>query len=250
MLTMTIMIEDHIAGLLPRKIRSSCTIGTGYLVVRKELPKPSSLLDVLGSMGIPPCEIGRIAMAHDQREVDPASPAEPDMELVIEAAVPRLLDDPRFICDGHLGKLAVMLRVMGFDTAWDDGWNEAGLARRGVNEKRVVLSRSRSLLKRRTMTRAQLIRSDRPDTQAAEVLHRFMLADRVRMFGRCSRCNGMLKMVPKADVAPRIPPLTARWLNDYYICLDCDHLFWEGTHVTALRRRVSAILQAATESRP
>jgi uncharacterized protein with PIN domain len=101
------------------------------------------------------------------------------------------------------------------------------------------------------MDNAMLIRSDVPDEQAAEVLRRFLLAPQVHLFGRCSKCNGLLREVPKVDVAPRIPPKTARWLDTYYLCRQCDHLFWEGTHVTALRRRVEKILvRSALPGRP
>jgi len=161
------------------------------------------------------------------------------------------LASPNFLCDGHLGKLALLLRIMGFDTAWDQSWSEEKMARRGINESRTVLTRSRSLLKRASMDNAMLIRSDDPDEQAYEVVRRFLLTDQVRLFGRCSKCNGLLREVPKADVAPRIPPRTAKWLDTYYLCLDCDQLFWEGTHVIALRRRVEEILvRCATPDRP
>ena len=135
--------------------------------------------------------------------------------------------------------------------AWDRSWSEPAMARRGINENRTVLSRSRSLLKRSSMDNAMLVRSDVPDAQAQEVMHRFLLADQVHLFGRCSKCNGHLREVPKDDVAPRIPPRTAKWLDTYYLCHQCDQLFWEGTHVTALRRRVEKILaRGAVPDRP
>ena len=140
---------------------------------------------------------------------------------------------------------------MGFDTAWDQSWSEPGMARRGINENRTVLTRSRSLLKRASMDKAMLIGSDVPDEQACEVLQRFLLTDQVQLFGRCSKCNGLLREVAKADVTARIPPKTAKWLDTYYLCRDCDQLFWEGTHVTVLRRRVEKILaRCAAPDRP
>ena len=131
---------------------------------------------------------------------------------------------------------------MGFDAAWDQSWAEPGMARRGLNEKRTILSRSRSLLKRADLDNAMLLRSDVPDEQAAEVLDRFLLTGEVRLFGRCSRCNGLIAEVAKARVASRIPPKTAKWLDTYYLCRECDQLYWEGTHVIALRERVARIL--------
>jgi len=173
---------------------------------------------------------------------DPAAPVAPGGVYAVAAPGRCDLPHPRFVGDLHLGKLVLLLRVLGFDTAWEDSGREAAVVRRALNEDRVVLSRSRSLLKRRAMTRAMLVRSDDPDRQAAEVLRRFGLAARVRLFGRCSRCNGTLAPVAKADVADRIPPRTAMWLDTYYLCRDCDQLFWEGTHVIALRDRVRGIL--------
>jgi hypothetical protein len=150
--------------------------------------------------------------------------------------------DPwRFICDQHLGKLARLLRIMGFDTAYGTDWLEPEMARRAVNEDRIVLSRNRQLLQRKALTRALLITSDQPDEQAREVLQEFQLADQVRPFGRCTRCNGLVEPVAKAQILELIPPRTRRWLDTYTRCTGCGHIYWEGTHVTALLKRLTAI---------
>jgi uncharacterized protein with PIN domain len=210
-------------------------------VVRR-LSEPTSVKDLIESAGVPHCEVGPVFSRVSKGEVLLNSRTIDGDVLEVHPAPRCHLADPRFLCDGHLGKLALLLRIMGFDTAWDDSWSEPTMARRGLNENRTVLSRSLSLLKRAAMENAMLIRSDHPDDQAGEVLQRFLLADRIRMFGRCSKCNGLLREIPKADVAARIPPKTAKWLDTYYLCRECNQLFWEGTHVTALRRRVEKIL--------
>ena len=87
-----------------------------------------------------------------------------------------------------------------------------------------------------------LITDHDPDRQAAAVVARYGLAARARLFGRCPRCNGVVGPVTKAAVAARIPPRTAAWLDVYYVCGDCDQLYWEGTHVTALSARLAVIL--------
>jgi len=204
-------------------------------LVLRHLAEPSSLKDIIESIGVPHCEIGTVFSLVTGLEL-PLDARTVDRDvLAVAGARPRSLPTPRFLCDGHVGKLALLLRVMGFDTAWDDSWSEPGMARRGINEKRTVLTRSRSLLKRASMDNAMLIRSDDADIQATEVLRRFLLVSRVRLFGRCS-------------VTARIPPRTAKWLDTYYLCHDCDHLFWEGTHVTALRIRVEKILAHCAET--
>jgi uncharacterized protein with PIN domain len=238
------MIACNTAGLNNRSAWRSIEVRNGYFVDQKRVNEHTSVFDLLGSLGIPPCEVGPVKLLANGNPVDPESRVTREGTLVVEAAPPRALESPRFLGDLHLGRLIRFLRVLGFDTAWENSGSEAAVAERGVAEDRVVLSRNLALLKRRTMRRAMLVLSDDPEHQVAEVLHRFRVADKVRMFGRCSRCNGSIVPVAKAEVADRIPPKTARWLDTYYVCGDCDHLFWEGTHVLALRERLKTILSA------
>ncbi len=193
--------------------------------------RPAGLKDLVESVGIPHCEIGTIGG-------DLSSPdglVGDGCRVTVAAAQPFFLRDARFLCDGHLGRLARWLRLLGFDTLWDPAWREAEVARRGVNEGRTVLSRSLALLKRRELTRAMLVRPDDPREQVRQVAIRFGLAGRERSFSRCSVCNGEIEPVAKADVLPLIPPKTAAWLDDYYRCTGCGKLYWEGTHTGPLR---------------
>lgn len=228
--------------------RSALVPGTGDMPfqARKSLAAPASMKDVLESLGIPHCEVGSIRSGAPGKSgatsVGLSDVVDGGETLTVAAAEPRPLTDPRFLCDQHLGKLARLLRMTGFDTTWNGNWLEAEIARRAVNEGRVVLSRNRQLLKRKTMDRALLIRSDLPDEQLGEVLTRFELTAAVRWFGRCSLCNGLLQAVAKADIEDRIPPRTRKWLDLYYVCRTCDQLYWEGTHVQAVRRRLAAVV--------
>lgn len=251
MLTVTLIFQHEPGSLVSASQLETPRIEGRPVKVVRRLAASSSLKDIVESLGVPHCETGTVLSLWDGTPISPDTLVADGDVLEIRSVKPRSLVSPRFLCDGHLGKLALLMRIMGFDTAWDRSWSEPTMARRGLNENRTVLSRSRSLLKRSSMDNAMLIRSDVPDEQAAEVLQRFLLADQVRLFGRCSKCNGLLREVPKDDVAGRIPPKTAGWLDTYYLCRQCDQLFWEGTHVTALRRRVEKILaHGAAPDRP
>lgn len=213
---------------------------TRHTTVHRTLPGPTTLADACGAAGVPPCEIGRIEGAAGLDTL-----LEGGETVRLEA---RRRDDPgegRFLCDAHLGKLARLLRTLGLDTTWDEAWTEAEVARRGLNEERVVLSGNRALLKRRGLMRAMLVTDDDPDRQTADVVRRFNLFSRLRPFGRCPLCNGEVEQVAKDTVAGRVPPRTAAWLDEYYLCLGCDQLYWEGTHVLALKSRMGRILATA-----
>lgn len=232
MLTCRIILH----GDLPDLVR-------GRREIERRLPAPASLEDAIEALGIPHTEFGRLTRAGA-----PAVPGDPVRDgATIEAwpTPPHDLDDARFVCDLHLGKLARLLRFCGFDTVWDRTLREPGLALLAAREGRAVLSRHRALLKRNAVNRGLLVRANDADTQLVEALRRFGLADRITSPGRCTRCNGELEPRRRDQVPVPIPPRTAAWLDRYWLCRDCGHLFWEGTHVARLQARVARAAAAA-----
>jgi uncharacterized protein with PIN domain len=150
-----------------------------------------------------------------------------------------------FACDQHLGKLARLLRILGFDTLYRQDWGEAELARSATDKDRAVLTCNRSLLKRKQVISGRLIRSRQVDTQATEVVRRFGLAEQPNLFGRCALCNHPLEAVSKDQVWDQIPNQTRHWRDEYSRCPHCHHLYWEGTHVPRLLSRIEAIFERA-----
>ena len=56
------------------------------------------------------------------------------------------LREVRFIADVHLGRLAAYLRIVGFDTLYQDYYQDEELARISSGERRTLLTRDRGLL--------------------------------------------------------------------------------------------------------
>lgn len=234
MIRVRIALTGELAAVLPGR-------PSGAAATRvRTLPAPTSVKDALEALGLPHVEIGRVTL--DGREATLDHRVDDGVMLAAAAVVPSPLADPRFLCDEHLGKLARLLRIMGFDAVDAAAPTEPAVARQAVRERRVLLSRGRAILKRREIARGMLILPDRVDDQAVAVLRRFVLADRVAPYSRCARCNGRVAPVAKAMVAAAIPPRTAAWRDEYYRCEACGHLYWEGTHVERLRARIAAII--------
>jgi uncharacterized protein with PIN domain len=53
---------------------------------------------------------------------------------------------------------------------------------------------------------------------------------------RCMACGGELQSTPKEEVLARIPPRTARWKDEYFVCASCNRLYWRGTHWERIAR--------------
>lgn len=65
---------------------------------------------------------------------------------------PEPLRQPRFVIDVNLGRLARLLRLLGFDVWWSNDADDQALADISVEQRRILLTRDRGLLKRRAIT--------------------------------------------------------------------------------------------------
>ncbi len=148
---------------------------------------------------------------------------------------PQAQPAPRFALDGHLGRLASFLRLLGFDTWYRNQVDDADLAALAVAEERVVLTRDRGLLKRKILRYGYWLRSLEPYEQVAEVLRRFDAAALAQPLTRCPRCNGLLQPVSKAEVWAQLEPLTRRYYETFYRCQQCGQVYWQGSHFAKIQ---------------
>lgn len=151
------------------------------------------------------------------------------------------LRNSRFIADAHLGGLARLLRMAGFDTLFRNDYQDAEVVDIAVREHRIVLSRDRELLKRREVTHGCFVHAQTPAEQWREVICRLDLARSVRPFTRCMLCNAPLEAVDKAVVSDRLPPLV-RMRHDHLMrCVPCDRIYWPGSHWERMRRQLDSL---------
>ncbi|HUI72851.1 MAG TPA: Mut7-C RNAse domain-containing protein [Spirochaetia bacterium] len=158
------------------------------------------------------------------------------------------LRETRFALDVHLGRLARLLRMFGFDSFYGNAVDDEELVRAARLEKRIVLTRDRGLLKRRNVTHGYLVRSGLPREQLGEVVRRFDLFGSVRLGTRCVICNVALDRVPKEVVLSRVPPAVARDHEDFAECPSCHRVFWRGTHWQTMTRLAGSLGISADRS--
>lgn len=210
--------------------------------------------DVIEALGVPHTEVELILV--DGKSVDFSHPLEDGARVAVYPVFegldvtpllrvrPRALRETRFVLDGHLGRLAAFLRMLGFDTVWLGNLDDAELARISSEQHRVLLTRDRGLLKRSVVTHGYWIRSTQPKAQLVEVLRRFDLFAALSPFTRCLRCNTPLQLVSKESVADRLPPRVRESKDLFKSCPGCGGLYWEGTHHQRMQRFIEEILEA------
>jgi uncharacterized protein with PIN domain len=141
----------------------------------------------------------------------------------------------RFMADAMLGKLSRWLRILGFDTAYQEHIADADLVRRALEERRLILTRDRALPEEWSVSEVVVIAADDPVAQLREIAPRLRLAERARIFTRCSRCNTCLQPAEPGEVRDRVPERVLRERERLQRCPGCGRVYWEGSHTDRMR---------------
>jgi uncharacterized protein with PIN domain len=133
-----------------------------------------------------------------------------------------------------LGKTAKWLRILGFDTFYDNRADDPFLQELCRDEKRVLLTRDTLLQQSMPLQSSYLVIQNLPRQQLAEISRVFGLAE-FKLPSRCSVCNGELFPVAKSEIREKIPPYVWATQSDFSHCLRCQRIYWPGTHLARIR---------------
>jgi uncharacterized protein with PIN domain len=155
------------------------------------------------------------------------------------------LRELRFVADAHLGGLAHMLRMLGFDTLYDNHFHDDSIVDLAAREGRVVLTRDRELLKRRAVMHGCYVHALKSEEQLREIVERLDLARSARPFTLCLHCNLPLRPVEKTVVLDRLPPKVREHYDRFSTCDACGRVYWEGSHWRNMSRLLDGVLNHA-----
>jgi len=244
--------HDELNEFLPMSRRGRCN---QYL-----FDKTPSVKDAVEAQGVPHTEVGLITVNHvpigfgyhcrdtDRFDVYPVNSG--------VTAEPRVLLRPEpmtcsgFILDVHLGKLARLMRLMGFDTLYRNDYDDPEIVRLSIAENRAVITRDRALLHARVIDYGYCIMSTDATEQLSGVIRRFNLQNSIVPFSRCLACNGKLYPVDKASIITQLEPLTIQFFDTFFRCNDCGKVYWRGSHAEKLEKTVSRFTESESVSEP
>ena len=146
--------------------------------------------------------------------------------------------EPRFVLDGHLGRLTAYLRMLGLDCQYRNNFSDPELVQISINEGRILLTRDRRLLMHKTIQHGCLLRSLDPEVQFIEIIQRYSLKSWIKPFQRCLLCNYELQDVEKEAVLERLQPLTIQYFDEFRLCPGCNQIYWKGSHYERMLKRI------------
>ncbi len=221
---------------------------------------PARVAEVIESIGIPLSEVDLVLV--NNQPADPSHRVHHEDRLSIYPTFESFdisnlktthkepLRTTRFILDAHLGKLAKYLRMLGFDTLYENDYGDDEIITIAREEKRIILSRDKALLKSPGIDHAYYVRATEKHRQLIEVVDKFDLCSQFRSFTRCMTCNSVLIPKNKKSVRDLIDPGVYGRFDEFFYCPQCRKVFWKGSHFERMERLVLDIIEKKVKYRP
>jgi uncharacterized protein len=224
----SIAFDNDLLCLLPLKKRQP--------VITVEWKGKRPVIDLIQSLDVPRTEVGEILVNHKAVKFSYILQGGDWINVYSVPPLRHPPENPRFLCDVHLWKLARRLRLLGFDVKFNPQWEDEKLAEVSHNEKLILLTRDRGLLKRNRVYRGVLVRNMDPEKQVVEILKRLNAGSLIKPFSRCLICSHMLEPVDRESdffntvLKPQIPPKVLQSFMQFNYCPTCRKPFWKGSH--------------------
>lgn len=200
----------------------------------------TSIKDLIESIGVPHTEIDLIlvngkSIGFDYLVKDndyiSVYPVFESLDIsALQHLRPKPLRENKFVLDVHLGTLARYLRMLGFDSVYKNDFADKEIVKISLKENRTILTKDKGILKRSEVTHGHFIHNKDPKKQILEVVNRFDLKNQIIEFSRCLNCNSKIEKIEKEKVIDQIPPKVKEWQNEFWICSNCNKIYWKGTH--------------------
>jgi uncharacterized protein with PIN domain len=148
-----------------------------------------------------------------------------------------------FAADRTLGKLAKWLRILGFDTTFEIEV-PAELFYENLEKDRIVLTRTGTIKKQFRAHRLVFITSNYLDVQLKQVIAEIGICPaHTRPFSRCIDCNVPIVDADPDDVCGLIPDYIYEINNAFHKCLQCNRIFWPGSHTKRGLERIEQLFK-------
>ena len=148
-----------------------------------------------------------------------------------------------FAVDRTLGRLARMLRLLGYDTVYSPQITTAQLLEIARQGERAVLTRGDAQKRFPGIANVISLKSEHPTEQFREVVRRFRLDARAGLWTRCTLCNALINKVEKATIESQVAPKVFQLYEEFYQCGGCGHIYWRGSHAERILKNLSSILE-------
>ena len=147
-----------------------------------------------------------------------------------------------FAVEKTLGKLAKWLRILGFDTLYEQDVPTGDFEH--LKEGRILLTRTRRIWDKHAPGNCVLIISNTLLEQLAEVILALKIdPKKIQPFTRCIRCNTLIKPVDKKSVYGIVPDYIWETHEKFQVCNRCKRIYWPGSHIHHSMEKIKQLFE-------
>jgi uncharacterized protein with PIN domain len=147
-----------------------------------------------------------------------------------------------FAAERTLGKLARWLRLLGFDTVFENEIESNRFLQR-IRPGTILLTRTRQVQEALGASqRFVFIESNDPRKQVRQVVDELGIEKQdTRPFSRCLDCNVAIENIEKDKIYGQVPDYI--WENNttFQYCPECNKIYWPGSHTERSLERIEEL---------
>ena len=153
-----------------------------------------------------------------------------------------------FLTDVMLLKLGRWLRILGIRTSVPKAEGDEAILFQALKEHSILLTMDRDLASKakKAGLPALLIPSTCIDIEEQLKLvhshYSFKIADKTL----CTECGGDLVETDSKNVADKVPKSVPERFDKVWLCKECGHVFWEGSHWKNINKTISKVREWAS----
>lgn len=141
-----------------------------------------------------------------------------------------------------LGSLSRWLRILGYDSDYRNNMLDEDLMKEANDTGRILLTRDKELvLRSKKQSICALYVEGSTDKEQLKFLVKNLNLLIKSVNSRCPRCNGKLKKIDKKYVKNLVPENTFKNFKDFWICEDCENIYWKGSHWNRILKTLEKI---------
>ena len=152
---------------------------------------------------------------------------------------------PKFFVDAMLGNIAKKLRLIGYDTEYSSSIEDYRLIECAKKEERIIVSRDVELINKaeKLKIKSIFLKDSSENDQLLEIVKKSDIKQ-ITINGnsaRCPKCNFSTIPIKKENVKDKIPQGVLDHNDKFWICKNCNQIYWEGTHVKNLQKLIDDV---------
>jgi len=161
----------------------------------------------------------------------------------------------KFIVDRMYYRLAKWLRILGYDTLFQQSYTDEDYLTIAQKEGRILITRDEAL-KRKAEKVGVTVHTVDASTVEERLTRLSQLTDialtlPTKTLPRCTVCNAVIKEVAKEKIAKVLQPQTRAVYNHFWQCTNphCQKIYWKGPHWTKMAQTLEECRKALNEKK-